>query len=235
MQVKLYRGTWHPLVHVSKSIVDCFNFDTGLHTPTSGAPNCQMWETKLSMSILIICNLSFLLGGNSHKARHKFTRSKTIRADFMKLCALTFHNWLKLHVENTNVEKNYRSPSLSLLQIRKFIPVIWVADNVSLLNRQFDFPVAQDQRFCHKIVSYHKIFHIANHRSTPISISHTASSCCWAHVNKNIPVHLYMYIYIYIQYIINDLSYPNPHIQSIVNNPWEKKTHQETPVKGVSP
>lgn len=167
----------------------------------------------------MLCNLSFLLGGTITKlAVDKFTRSKTIFANFMKLCALTFHNWLKLHVENTNVEKNYRSPSLSLLQIRKFIPAIWAADNVSLLNRQFDFPVAQDQRFCHKIVSYHKI----THQYLSYSIIMLLSSCLKKHTSASI------YIYINKHYIINDISYPNPHIQSIVNNPWEKTAPRNT-------
>ena len=97
----------------------------------------------------------------------------------MKLCALTFHNWLKLHVENTNVQKKLLVSLAQPTSNREVHPRnLSCRQYVSLLNRQFDFPVAQDQRFCHKIVSYHKIFHIANHENTPISISHTASSCC---------------------------------------------------------
>ena len=37
-----------------------------------------------------------------------------------------------------------------------------------------------------------------------------------------------VYIYIYIHYIIKDISYPNPHIQSIVNNPREKNAPRNT-------
>lgn len=37
-----------------------------------------------------------------------------------------------------------------------------------------------------------------------------------------------IYIYINKHYIINDISYPNPHIQSIVNNPWEKTAPRNT-------
>ena len=100
---------------------------------------------------------------------------------------------------------------------------------VSLLNRQFDFPVAQDQRFCHKIVSYHKIFHIANHENTPISISHAASSCCWAHVKKTHQC-IYIYTLYHQRHILSQSPYPK-HCQQPIRN----KTHQETPVKGVRP
>lgn len=165
----------------------------------------------------MLCNLSFLLGGTITKlAVDKFTRSKTIFANFMKLCALTFHNWLKLHVENTNVEKNYRSPSLSLLQIRKFIPAIWVADNVSLLNRQFDFPVAQDQRFCHKIVSYHKI----THQYLSYSIIMLLSSCLKKHTSASIYIKINT---IYHQrHILSQSPYPK-HCQQPMRKKRTKK------------
>ena len=174
MQVKLYRGTSHlscmcpnPLLVVLISTQDSIHRHRVTQIVKCGRQN---YPCRLSW----FATYPFLPGGTITKlAIDKFTRSKTICANFMKLCALTFHNWLKLHVENTNVEKNYRSPSLSLLQIRKFIPQSELPTMSPFSNDNLTSQLPKIKDFATKL---------SHTTRSPISISHTASSCCWAHV-----------------------------------------------------
>lgn len=160
-------------MHVSKSLVGCFNFDTGLDTPTSGDPNCQMWETKLSR-LSCFATYPFFWGEQSQSSPSISLRgprrSLQISWNYVPSpfttgwnCMWKIQMWKKTIglPRSAYFKSGSSSPQSELPTMSPFS-----TDNLtSQLPKIKDFAT--------------KLSHTTR---SPISISHTASSCCWAHV-----------------------------------------------------